>query len=347
MNERGTHTIEKRPIHISQGVVLYLEYGKQAFFRNPKTQTHSTRGTFLSDLTIPVLPRLEVFEAEEKAHWRLLSDTTKKALDKLCNTTTEQPKAKPELQFFGQLQRLHKEIPHALVKEIHTHDERDGICIMKPLCVAHHIWAIPMKPIFLLRERNPKLYRSLLSFVHSLPFDNVFKRMGYLLECLLEWTFDIAKSESEPEVDCCANGECIRCFITTYTLEYVKFEDFDWLRCMTSYRPKNPLFKQIRNLLLEASALNFEAYGNLRFLEDDLDLQVDDLIVFIDRQDSELENGYINFVNEIAQNGYSHTIYDSSITIGESTTDFYMHDAQEVKAIFDFMNRLNELLRKL
>ena len=78
-----------------------------------------------------------------------------------------------------------------------------------------------------------------------------------------------------------------------------------------------------------------------------MDMEVDDLIVFLDREDSQLENGYINFVNEIAQYGYSHTIYDTSLTLGNDIKPFVMREEGQVNAVFNFMDLLNELLKKL
>ncbi|WP_209403827.1 hypothetical protein [Pseudozobellia sp. WGM2] len=268
-------------------------------------------------------------------------------MDTLTGKASSLAEDSPEMRFFGQLQRLHREIPDALVKEVCTQEGDDGILIMKPVFEAHHIWAIPTAPIFSLHDRSPKLFAALLSFVHSLPFDNVFKRMGYLLECLLEWSFEVLESESDPETDCCAEGPCVLCFIEAHAPDYAEYEDFDWLACMRDYRPKNTLFKMIRDLLLEAPAIDFNAFANLCFLEDDMDLKVDNLIVFLDREDSQLENGYINFVNEIAQYGYSHTIYDISLTVGNETKSFVMRKEGQVNAVFNFMDRLNELLKKL
>ena len=347
MNEKEAHTIKRGTVTLPQGLVRHSGCADEAVFGNPKTQAHPTRGSFFSDLTIPILPRFEVFDCGDGNRWDTLSILTKNALDTLTSKEIALMNDSPEMRFFGQLQRLHREIPDALVKEVCTQEGNDGILVMKPVFEAHHIWAIPMAPIFSLRTRSPKLFAGLLSFVHSLPFDNVFKRMGYLLECLLEWSFEVSESESDPKTDCCAEEPCVLCFIEAHASDYAEYEDFDWLACMRGYRPKNTLFKMMRDLLLEAPAIEFNAFANLCFLEDDMDMEVDDLIVFLDSEDSQLENGYINFVNEIAQYGYSHAIYDTSLTIGKETKAFFMREEGQVNAVFNFMDRLNELLKKL
>ena len=347
MNEKEAHTIKKGTVALPQGLVRHSGFTDKAIIGNPKSQTRPTRGSFFSDLTIPILPRFEVFDGGDENRWDMLGTLTKNALDTLTGKASALTEGRPEMRFFGQLQRLHMEIPDALVKEVCTQEGNDGILVMKPVFEAHHIWAIPMAPIFSLRIRSPKLFASLLSFVHSLPFDNVFKRMGYLLECLLEWSFEVSESESDPKTDCCAEEPCVLCFIEAHASDYAEYEDFDWLACMRGYRPKNTLFKMIRDLLLEAPIIDFNAFANLCFLEDDMDMEVDDLIVFLDREDSQLENGYINFVNEIAQYGYSHTIYDTSLTLGNDIKPFVMREEGQVNAVFNFMDLLNELLKKL
>ena len=347
MNEKEAHTIKSGTVTLPQGLVRHSGFTSETLIGNPKTQTRPTRGSFFSDLTIPILPRFEVFADGDENRWDTLGTLTKNALDTLSGKEIALMNGSPEMRFFEQLQRLHREIPDAMVKEVCTQEGNNGILVMKPVFEAHHIWAIPMAPIFSLRIRSPKLFASLLSFVHSLPFDNVFKRMGYLLECLLEWSFEVSESESDPKTDCCAEEPCVLCFIEAHASDYAEYEDFDWLACMRGYRPKNTLFKMMRDLLLEAPAIEFNAFANLCFLEDDMDMEVDDLIVFLDSEDSQLENGYINFVNEIAQYGYSHAIYDTSLTIGKETKAFFMREEGQVNAVFNFMDRLNELLKKL
>lgn len=346
MNGTARHNIETEIIQLSQGFAPYPRYSNRSGIGGLSPKGLAQRGTSLSDLTFPILPRTDLFGDADAPRWDAIANLTKSALDSLTHKERPLCGTHAAMRFFGQLQRLHTELPDALVKEFDDDHGQTGVALFKPVHETSHIWAIPMEPIFFLRKKCPKLFVALLSFVHGLPFDNVFNRSGYILECLLEWSFEMAAEESETE-GCCPDGRCILCFIGRYAALYENHCQGNWQGILKTYRPRKPIYQKLKKLLLDAPNINFNGFANLCFLGDNTDLQVDDLVVFIDRADSQMENGYLSFINEIAQHGYSHTIYDVAIAKADGTEGFGFADSVKVGEVLDFLEHFNELIQQL
>lgn len=346
MNETARHNRQAETFELLQG--LDANFGQSGGQRPecPPSQIPLSGRTVLSDLTFPILRRTELLSDSDSSRWDTLATLTKSVLDKTTQRKGTIHGSDATSRFFGQLERLHGEFPDAIIKEFDNDDGQTTIAVYKPVHETSHIWAIPMEPIFSLRKKTPKLFTAILSFIHGLPFDNVIKRSGYIMECIWNWSLEIVGEETD-NGECCADNGCVLCFAADHTKIYNNHCNKDWYTILKGYRPKKRLYRELRDLLLDSPNIDFDSFINLCFLSDECDLEVDDLVVFIDNQDSSMEGAYLSYINELAQNGYSHTIYDVAVGKMETVQGFCFDETSKVEEIFYFFEKLNRLITQL
>ncbi len=207
------------------------------------------------------------------------------------------------------------------------------------------VYFIPVRPIMGLRHRNRPLFHILLSFVKSLPYGGLFPNGESRIDWLWEWLFEDLECQKDDK-------EIVRDHSATFYTQNKNFletyEMRDWKTLLDKYRPKKPIYKRIKELLLKAETIDFQV-PFLLSVKDGYDCMFEhsELFQVVDSTDSVFANGYIQMLNDCANDDDLVSAYQHTIAEKGNIRPFYDGIPRRLHRLEAFITDLSELLNKL
>lgn len=207
------------------------------------------------------------------------------------------------------------------------------------------VYLIPIRPVIEMKHRNPILYHILLSFIKSLPFEGLFPTTASRIDWLWEYLFEDVEYYKD-------NKNAMKNHSTRFYARYKTFleayEIQDWNTLLKNYRPRKPIYKHIKVLLLKAETIDFHVPFRL-CCKDGYDCMFEhyESFLVVDRADSAFANGYIQMLNDCSNDydiisAYQHTVAEKGNI--ESFDEGIPHRLNRLE---EFVSDLNELLNEL
>ncbi len=329
-----------RPI-VSGGTAETLSTG------NAKTEVIATEGFSISNITtLPVLSQQlisEEYEVDMGELARLMVAATRKFTGSIDHWEFMPSDSSHDvlLRCTHRL-RTRGNIDHI---EVLTDDKNLRLILKKFIGNRSTMYFVPIRPIIELRHRNRPLFHILLSFVKSLPYGGLFPSW----ESRIDWLWEFLFEDMEHYKD---NKQIVKNHSTTFYARNRNFleayEIRDWKTLLDKYRPKKPIYRQIKELLLKAETIDFQV-PFLLSLKDGYDCMFEhwESFLVVDSEDSAFANGYIQMLNDCSNDydiisAYQHTI--AEIGNIEAFDDGIPHRLNQLE---EFINDLSELLNKL
>ncbi|RKN83553.1 hypothetical protein [Ulvibacterium marinum] len=208
------------------------------------------------------------------------------------------------------------------------------------------VYCIPLRPIFRLKWKNPSLFHILLSFVKELPYIGLFQTDESRVDWIWQFLF-------EEEVYQNKNGKVFSQnhsvkFFGRYETIFSEYTPRDWRILVSKYRPRKPLHKKIKQLLLRVDTIDFNVPLRLSIREQHESLfNHSESFLIVDDEDSEFTGSYIEMLNECSNeydiiSAYEHTIADK-----ENMEPFNKDTRYQLNRLEEFLSELNQLLRQL
>lgn len=336
---RRTQNIS-RPI-VSGGKAKTLPTG------NPKTESVATKGLSFSDIRLsPVLSRpivREEYEVDMRELARLMVGVTRKFTGKIDDWRFSPSDSLDDvvLRCMDRL-RSRGNIEHI---EALQGDEYLRLILKRFIGNRSTVYFIPVRPIIELRYRNRPLYHILLSFVKSLPYGGLFPSCESRIDWLWEFLFEDMENYRE-------NKQVTKNHSVTFYARYKTFlesyEIRDWKTLLDKYRPRKPIYKRIKELLLKAEIIDFQVPFQLSIKDGhECFFEHWESFLVVDCDDSAFANGYIQMLNDCSNDydiisAYQHTVAE----IGK-IEPFDEGIPHRLNRLEDFINDLNQLLNEL
>jgi len=314
---------------------------------NAKTQSTPTKSLSLSDINIsPVLsqPLLSgEYEVDMGALARLMVNVTQNftgniddwqfsasdSLDDLVLRCTDRLRVKGNIDHIEVLQG----------------DEHLRLILKRFIGNRSTAYLIPIRPVVELKHRNRKLYHILLSFIKNLPFDGPFPKH----ESRIDWLWEFLFEDVENYMD---NKNAVKNHSTRFYIRYKSlwdsYEIRDWKSLLEEYRPRKPIYRQIKKLLAKAETIDFQVPFQLR-VRDGIDCMFEhwESFLVVDRTDSAFANGYIQMLNDCSNDYDIISAYQHTIAEKGNIEPFDEGVPQRLNRLEDFVSDLNELLNEL
>lgn len=316
--------------------------------RNAKSEGIATKGFSLSDLEIlPILTK-PIIEDESSpeihALASLIVDTTRNFSGNIDDWQFSKTDSMDDLilRCASHLKDRAK-IDHI---EVLQADVDLRLILKRHIGNRSTVYCIPLRPIMPLRWKNRILFDILLSFVKSLPYINLFHigegRVDWLWEYLFE---EEAYHKKNGSVFSDANSVK---FFDRYQKLFDAYELQDWKSLLLKFRPRKPLHKQIKELLLKADSIDFQVpfrIGTRDAYESMFEHWESFLVV--DDADSEFTRSYIEMLNECSNEYDIISAYAFSTIEEGSIQPFEEGLSYSLNRLEEFLTDFNELLRQL
>ncbi len=336
---QSTRTVP-RPI-VSGSTTKVLSEG------NAKTQSTAAKGLSLSDINIsPVLsqPLLsEEYKVDMKALARLMVNVTRNFAGNIDNWQFSVSDSVDDLILrCANRLRVKGNIDHIEVLECDTHLR---LILKRFIGNRSTVFLIPIRPVIELKHRNRKLYHILLSFIKNLPYAGLFPKYESRIDWLWEFLFEDAAYYKD-------NKNVMKNHSITFYARYKTFlEDYeirDWKALLDKYRPRKPIYKQIKELLLKAETIDFQVPFQLS-VRDGYDCMFEhwESFLVVDRTDSAFANGYIQMLNDCSNDYDIISAYQHTIAEDGNIEPFDEGILHRLNRLEEFISNLNELLNEL
>lgn len=207
------------------------------------------------------------------------------------------------------------------------------------------VYMIPIRPVIELKHRNKLLYHILLSFIKSLPFAGMFPKT----ESRINWLWELFFEDAEYYKD---NKNAMKNHSTRFYERYKTFletyEIRNWQSLLKEYRPRKPLYRQLKNLLNQAETIDFHVPFQLSVKNVyDCMFEHSESFLVVDRDDSAFANGYIQMMNDCSNDYDIISAYQYTIAEKGSIEPFDEGIPHRLNRLEEFISDLNELLNEL
>ncbi len=329
-----------RPI-VSGGTAEALPTG------NTKIQSIATKGFSLSDVTImPVLSQPLVSEEHEvdmKELARLMVAVTQKFTGNIDDWQFSSSDSLDDVV----LRCMDRLTSRGNIDHIEVLHEDGFFRLLLKRFIGNRgtVYFIPVRPIIELRHRNQVLYHILLSFVKSLPYGGVFPNC----ESRIDWLWEFLFEDVENYMD---NKKIMKNHSTTFYTRYKTFleqyEIRDWKTLLDRYRPRKPIYRQIKKLLLKAETIDFQVPFQLN-IKDGHECMFEhwESFLVVDSTDSAFSNGYIQMLNNCSNDYDIISAYQHTIAEKDNIEPFDEEILYRLNRLEEFIIDLNELLNEL
>jgi len=137
-------------------------------------------------------------------------------------------------------------------------------------------------------------------------------------------------------------------FYTRYKTFLETYEIQDWKTLLDGYRPRKPIYRQIKELLLRAETIDFEVPFRLSS-KDGYNCMFEhcESFLVVDRTDSAFVNGYIQMLNDCSNDYDIKSAYQHTVAEQGNIELFDEGIPHRLNRLEEFVSDLNELLTEL
>lgn len=311
--------------------------------KNPESKSFSVSNVTISPIFGDGLVREdEHFEVRELAH--LMVNATRKFTGKI------------DAWQFSTSDNLHDLILRCAYRlrdraniehiEILQDDEDVRLVLKRLIGNRSTVYCIALSPIMRLRHRHPTLFHILFSFVRNLPYINLFHTGEDRIDWLWQYLFEEDAYHKE-NGSTFGNTDSIK-FFGRYEEFFNEYVTHDWQPLLEKYRPRKPLHKNIKELLLKADAIDFRVPFRIGS-RDSYDSMFEhwESFLIVDDEDSEFTRSYIEMLNECSNEYDIISAYENAVVEKGNIQPFENGTTYKLDRLQDFLSKLNELIRQL
>ena len=316
--------------------------------RYAKAKGVATKGFSVSDLEVPPMLAKPVIEDEmnidQRALSRLMVEATRNFAGNMDNWQFSPSDCLDDLilRCIDHLRDKAK-IDHI---EVLRQDVDLRLVLKRHIGNRSTVYCVPLRPIMPLRWKNRVLFDILLSFVKSLPYISLFHMGEDRVDWLWEYLFE---EEAYHRENGSVFGNCDSVkFLGRYQKPFGMYEPRDWKSLLSKYRPRKPLHKRIKELLLQADTIDFQTPFRICTRDaHESTFEHWESFLIVDDANSDFTRSYIEMLNECSNeydivSAFEHTTVDKG-----DCKPFEEGLVHKLNRLEEFLSDLNELLRLL
>lgn len=314
---------------------------------NAKTKSTATKGFSFSDVTLlPFLSQPLVSE-EQEADMKELASLMVAVTRKFTGSIDHWEFMPSDSLHDVVLRCTHRLRTRGSIDHIEVLREEGNLRLILKKFIGNRstVYFIPVRPIIELRHRNRTLFHILLSFVKSLPYGGLFPSCESRIDWLWEFLFEDVENYED-------NKQIVKDHSTTFYARNRNFleayEMRDWKTLLDKYRPRKPIYRQIKELLLKAETIDFQV-PFLLSIKDGYECMFEhwESFLTVDREDSAFANGYIQMLNDCSNDFDIISAYQHTVAENGNIASFDDSIPHRLNQLEEFINDLSELLNEL